>query len=745
MNKAGFTLVTSPRQRRRLLLDRFMERLIALGGGWVIITILAIFIYLAYVVMPIFQSASITPHGNFPLPAAEQGESLLVDVEESFQLGSRLTPAGQLNFFNLADGEPISQETLPLAAGQKIIKALALGSVQRHLVLLLEGNQLLIAKVNYRVSFEGDKRILTPRVQYPHGKMPLMLPMSAPIVQLAAVLEDEKVILALADNTHQLELLTYQAEYGEPLTTPEQRVAIPTPKGVTAVHIDSNALWLYLVGSDNSIQLFDLRDKAAPVPLHTFTNWVGGSNLVDTQLLLGGLSLLVADAEQQVHQLSIQRNDKNRYQLQQVRSFASDAPVTQLIPDRLRKGFTVLEQGGGVNLFYTTSERTLLTEEKLLPAAVRTAAIAPRGDGLLIETRDNRMIAYELHNPHPEISWSTLWSKVQYEGYAKPEYTWQSSAANNDFEAKFSLVPLAFGTLKAAFYAMLFSMPLAILGAIYTAYFMSPKMRSWVKPTIEMMAALPTVILGFLAGLWLAPLIENHLLAIFLLLFMLVPLFLLTAWLWHLAPAALRYRVPDGWEALLLIPVVSFGLWLAFALAPGIEDLLFAGSLRSWLPEVAGIHYDQRNALVVGIAMGVAVIPNIFSITEDAIFSVPKHLTLGSLALGATPWQTLTRVVLLTASPGIFSAVMIGLGRAVGETMIVLMATGNTPVMDFSLFEGLRTLSANIAVEMPESEVNSSHYRILFLAALVLFGVTFIFNTAAELVRQNLRKRYGNL
>lgn len=167
--------------------------------------------------------------------------------------------------------------------------------------------------------------------------------------------------------------------------------------------------------------------------------------------------------------------------------------------------------------------------------------------------------------------------------------------------------------------------------------------------------------------------------------------------------------------------------------------------MRSWMYNEFGIGYDQRNSLVIGLAMGFAVIPTIFSITEDAIFSVPKHLTLGSLALGATPWQTLTRVVILTASPGIFSAVMIGLGRAVGETMIVLMATGNTPVMDFSVFEGMRTLAANIAVEMPESEVDSSHYRILFLAALVLLSFTFVVNTLAEIVRHRLRKKYSSL
>ena len=148
---------------------------------------------------------------------------------------------------------------------------------------------------------------------------------------------------------------------------------------------------------------------------------------------------------------------------------------------------------------------------------------------------------------------------------------------------------------------------------------------------------------------------------------------------------------------------------------------------------------------MVGMAIGFAVIPTIFSISEDAVFGVPRSLTMGSLALGATTWQTALRVVLLTASPGIFSAIMIGMGRAVGETMIVLMATGNTPIMDLNIFEGFRALSANIAVEMPEAEVASTHYRILFLAALVLFLVTFIVNTIAEVVRQRLREKYSSL
>jgi phosphate transport system permease protein len=306
-------------------------------------------------------------------------------------------------------------------------------------------------------------------------------------------------------------------------------------------------------------------------------------------------------------------------------------------------------------------------------------------------------------------------------------------------------VPISFGTIKAAAYAMLFAVPIGLAAAVYTAYFMSPSVRKYVKPTVEIMEALPTVILGFLAGLWLAPIIERYLPGLIAVLLLVPATIILTAFLWSKLPPNIRNTVTDGRAALLLIPVVLLVGWFSFGLSPWVEEVLFDGNVRGYLTNELGITFDQRNSLVVGIAMGFAVIPTIFSIAEDAVFSVPKHLSNGSLALGATPWQTLTKVILLTASPGIFSAVMMGLGRAVGETMIVLMATGNTPIMDWNIFEGMRTLSANIAVEMPESEVGSSHYRILFLAAFVLFIFTFFFNTIAEFVRQRLRDKYSSM
>jgi phosphate transport system permease protein len=274
---------------------------------------------------------------------------------------------------------------------------------------------------------------------------------------------------------------------------------------------------------------------------------------------------------------------------------------------------------------------------------------------------------------------------------------------------------------------------------------MHPKLKGIVKPTVEIMAALPSVVLGFLGGLWLAPRLEKVVPGLFLIVLVIPPLILAAVFAWRCAPIALRRRVMPGTEVALLVPILLAGVWLSFQLGGVVERYFLAGDYRSWLLSVLGLSYDQRNSLVVGIAMGFAVIPIIFTIAEDSLSNVPHHLVAGSLALGATRWQTALRVVLPTASPGIFSAIMIGFGRAVGETMIVLMATGNTPVMNWNIFSGFRALSANIAVELPEAPAGGTLFRVLFLAALLLFILTFAVNTAAELVRLRLRRKYRYL
>ncbi len=390
----------------------------------------------------------------------------------------------------------------------------------------------------------------------------------------------------------------------------------------------------------------------------------------------------------------------------------------------------------------------LTTERRLFSAAVdqtAQATIAPRGDLILVGSKDGQMRSWSLSAPHADVSQKTLWGKVHYEGYEKPDFVWQSTGGTDDFEPKFGMMPLVFGTLKGTLYAMLFALPLAIFAALYTSQFASPNLRNAIKPAVEIMAALPSVVLGFLAGLVLAPLFEK--VAVELLLFPLTTLLcvLLLMPFWNRLPQKWRTIWGEGREVMWGIPLLILGLFLASQTGPWFERIFLGGSFRGWLQTAHGINYDQRNSLVVGFAMGFAVIPIIFTISEDALGSVPKSLTSASLACGASPWQTAWRVVLPTASPGIFSAVMVGLGRAIGETMIVLMATGNTPVMDWSPFNGMRTLAANIAVEIPEAPLHGSLYRVLFLAALLLFAFTFLLNTIAELVRQQLRKRYESL
>ena len=174
------------------------------------------------------------------------------------------------------------------------------------------------------------------------------------------------------------------------------------------------------------------------------------------------------------------------------------------------------------------------------------------------------MKIFTVHNEHPEVTWTALWNEVWYEGYAEPDYIWQSTSGTDDFEAKFSLVPISFGTLKAALYAMLFAVPIALTAAIYTAYFMTPGLRKKVKPTIELMEALPTVILGFLAGLWLAPIIEIYLPAIFLMVIFLPLSTLIAAFAWYKLPRDIKLKIPETWAPVILIPVILISVYCCF-------------------------------------------------------------------------------------------------------------------------------------------------------------------------------------
>jgi phosphate transport system permease protein len=250
--------------------------------------------------------------------------------------------------------------------------------------------------------------------------------------------------------------------------------------------------------------------------------------------------------------------------------------------------------------------------------------------------------------------------KQQYYSDHQPKWSWQP---NSDVP-KYSLLPLFIGTLKAAIIAMLFATPLSVGAAIYSSEFASKRTREFIKPIIELLAGIPSVVLGFFALIILASAVQKLL--------------------------GLTYRL---------------------------------------------------NAINAGIALGIAVIPIVFTLAEDAMTSVPKSLREAAQALGANPWQISFTMVLPAALPGIAAGVVLGFGRAIGETMIVLMASGNAAIISASLTDSIRTLSVTIAAELAEVVFGGAHYNVLFFIGSILFVFTFLVNLGGDLILTRLKER----
>lgn len=729
--------------KKRVVKDKLVKYGVTGGGTLVLVALLLIFGYLLYVVLPIFAPVSIEQTQSFQ--RKDSTAIYALGLDEQNEVSYQLNEKGLLSFYSLRNDD-LGENLLQYQAftnTHNIAKTMASTGIY---AISNERGEVKIVKPSFVTSYPNDKRLITPEVSFPLGEQDFIVSEdNQPLTHLAFEMNPEYAGLAGVQSNGEGLFLLLTAE--ENMMTDEVEweqslFKLPSfPQQVDQLLLTPNLSKLF-VRSGNDLLVYDVSDSENIRITAAFKINAAGSSVTKMQLLTGASSLLVANENGVISQWFEVLND-NKREFTLIRDFKASSGVTSITPEFFRKGFLTTTASGDLSIFHTTGETELLTES-ITKAGSLVVAISPRANAILAAD-SNTIKLYHVDNEHPEITWSALWQEVWYEGYPEPQYVWQSTSASDDFEAKMSLVPISFGTIKAAFYAMLFAVPIGISAAIYTAYFMAPSIRTYIKPTVEIMEALPTVILGFLAGLWLAPIVESQLPGIVLLLITLPASVLVAAMIWSNLPKSISDKISEGVLPLVLLPILVVTGYLSMAFSDTLELWLFNGDTRMYLTNELGINFDQRNSLIVGIAMGFAVIPTIFSIAEDAIFSVPKSLTMGSLALGATRWQTLSKVVILTASPGIFSAVMMGMGRAVGETMIVLMATGNTPIMDWNIFEGMRSLSANIAVEMPESEVGSSHYRVLFLAAFVLFIFTFFFNTIAEFVRQRLREKYSSL
>jgi phosphate transport system permease protein len=737
-------VVTGARTSRRLLADRIAGRTVVFGGIVIIASILAILLVIVAEVWPLFATPRVTALASvtaLATPAPGTG----IGVDEYREAVSVVTAAGTVQLVPLKPGMTPAPP-LPIAGldGARVSAVAAFGR-NRYVVATADG-RVIPLEMKIDVSFDGGRRTVTatpafgsPAVLDARGKRPILrvaaaAPSSGPLT-VAQVGPRELVVQTVVEKKALIG--------GTRREESVQALAVAGEGEITALAVDGRGDDVFVGTSRGQVVRYDLRDRDNPKIADTAA--AGGAAITSLAFLLGDRTLVVGDERGAVSTWQVVAPPTSTVsRLTRINDFESHAaPIVGIAASARDKGFVSADSAGRLKLHYGTSGQTLASFGNT--PGLRAVVFAPKGDGVIGVDASGGVAQWRVESPHPEVTLKTLFGKVWYEGYSQPAWVWQSTGGTDDFESKLSLTPLIYGTLKGTFYALLFAVPLALLAALYVSEFMHPTMKSYVKPMVEIMAALPSVVLGFLAGLWLAPAVERIVPGLFLLVPVATVCIVVVALAWRTLPAAIRARFRPGTEAVLLVPLMVLAAAIAFALGGLVEQRLLAGDYRGWLLSALGLTYDQRNSLVVGVAMGFAVVPIIFTIAEDSLANVPGHLRAGSLALGATRWQTAVRIVLPTASPGIFSAIMIGLGRAVGETMIVLMATGNTPVMNWNLFSGFRALSANIAVELPEAPEGGTLFRVLFLAAFLLFGLTFALNTVAEMIRLRLRRRYRYL
>ncbi|MCF7710195.1 MAG: ABC transporter permease subunit [Opitutales bacterium] len=739
-----------------LAADRWMGRLIRVGGVGVVLAVFGMLAFLIVQVFPLFIGATVAPISALTVPATAMGFG-----EDEY---------GEVPFVVLADGSLVFQRSKD---GTKVLDwAPNLGnrrvsSVKSYprtgLVFLgLSDGTVMEVRVSYRSTFDAaGKRTIEPSVA---ALEPVAI--GKPGLPCVDVWNAKGSLSRL--------LLVRQEENAKPLLTAvrlterkglggKARIVVSDPFVVAAdatsisqILLPSTAESLIVVGKSGEVRAY-ADDGANFSFLQSFVPFKESRDpaIASAGLIFGNVSVVFVcrDGSQQVWSMypQLQPDGKSLRRWGKIHDGEILAGPGEGIYAAEGNKCYLAVAGGRLQLRNMTTG-TLRWEGEAPAGSIRQVAFSGNYDRFTALSADGKLHRWSIEDHHPESSWGAFFGKIWYEGATGPDYTWQSSSGSDEFEAKYSMMPLIYGTAKGTFFALLFALPIALTAAIYVSQFLRPEYRNVVKPVMEIMASLPSVVLGFLAGLWLAPLVDPRLISIFCAVGILAPAALFAGFLWSALPQPVRRQVKPGMEFVWLLPFLALCAYFAWQAGPAVEAMFFTvkdsvsglpiADFREWWRQTTGETYDSRNSLVVGFVMGFAVIPIVFTIAEDSLSNVPNSLISGSLALGASRWQTVWSVVVPTAISGIVSAIMIGFGRAIGETMIVVMATGNTAVMEANPFSGMRTLSANIAVELPEAALGHTHYRALFLGACCLFLLTFVINTLAEILRQRLRERY---
>ncbi|GHB91205.1 ABC transporter permease subunit [Cerasicoccus arenae] len=756
-----------------LRLDNFMTHFIKVGGVGIILAVFAIFLFITWQVLPLFESAKVQEEAVIETGVAD---FQLVGVDEWGELPFMVDIAGDFTFVDIkrVDGETLVLGPLgvykvtPKFADEVTFTAANYHSKSEEVIFGASDGRYTLVKVEYKPVFDdrGERKIeakLKADKFYPLGKG-----LGAVRVIDYYDADKDRLVAALVEGDSGLETrattfqrkktpfgvgpwkpakeydLTSQIE-GHPI-----KVLVTGQGNGVLVSTREGSVYSFLInqGEISLEQVFQPFEGLENPEIGSMDWLLGNESLVFTSAV--GDNVIFAQYLPELTPEEEKAGVERKRQFTEINQLPKLDGPADLYSHSMRNRAFLLGSGPEASIRYGTTG--VVRWEKSLDFTPKAGILGSRYETMLLADDTGRLHFYSIHDPHPEGGFKAFFSKIWYEGQNEPKWIYQSSAADAETEPKFSMVPLIFGTLKGTLYAMIFAIPIALLAALYTSQFLKPEYKKVVKPMMEIMASLPSVVLGFLGALWLAPIIDTRFPSIMLIMFFLPLTALIVGYGWGKLPQRYRLYLRPGQEFLIFIPLLIGIALIGWNLGPWVESWAFVytnpdtgvatGDFRLWWPEHTGVSYDQRNSLVVGFMMGFAVIPIIFTIAEDAMSNVPQFLTSASLALGASRWQTAKRVVLPTASPGMFSAIMIGFGRAVGETMIVVMATGNTPIMDWNIFSGMRTQSANIAVELPEAPKDSTHFRILFFGALLLFVMTFVVNTVAEVARVRLRNKY---
>ncbi len=720
--------------------DKKVRWLITIGGYTIIVNIVAIMLFLLYQSLPLSLGATIEKW--FSVPSSNNAAKVLVTgIDPYLEVFYEIDAQGDVRYYSTVSKKKIGENKIALNGAEQFLSG-AKGSLQKEIFTLgSDSGRIVTGLITMAATYSSQGRSISPSLEIIEDwQVPATndsIPNHIEKISLSQN-EDESRVWAWQDHSGDVQLRIYDADMDE-----EYNYNLSSDlkgENVTALTLSANAENLVVAGQTGRVYWFDLSDFEDI----TLKDEFQATSLVSSiNYLLGDQAIVLGGTDGSVSTWFPVRTPANLFKFRKVHTFTAHAfPVINIFVSGRNRNFLTIDKKGNAKLHYSTTGQTQI-EFRPADFPILSGTFAPKSNAIIVIDAQNKFGLFKLENPHPETDLTSLFTPVWYEGYPDAEFVWQSTGGSDEFEPKLSLIPLIFGTFKGTLFAMIFSIPLALLAAIYVSRFAPPNLARQIKPTVEIMAALPSVVIGFLAGLYFSPFFEKYLMVIILFVLVLPLIFLSIMYLLQRIPDNWKSKLPPGVEILFSIPIGLITLLIAIVFAPAFEKLFFEGNFQQWLYHVLHITYETRNSLVVGFALGFAVIPIIFTVSEDALTNVPESLTSASLALGASPWQTVRRVVLPAASGGIFAAIMLGLGRAVGETMIVLMATGNTPILDLNPFNGFRAMSACIAVEIPEAPVGGTLYRVLFLTGLLLFIFTFILNTLSSLVGDRLRKKYA--